>query len=480
MSVVPHTHYKNLSISENATPAQIDAAYEALMAKYSLPEYANDNEAARVREVLTISHERLSSQESRRLHDEWVALTRRKLNTDGSARQIVTAAPTGGWNATSNTRSAPERQATGSSWSIGTVVPLAGLVFTVLIFGWISKRADKTNASTTPPMQSTPPSASSQSASSAPPKSSTGNFATIATPANSPTATPLAPTAPPTLSLEFRPDLAIAAVTANVRSGPSAKSSVVRTIERAAPLQKLGVDGTFTQVRLADGMLGWVAQDLLIPHDDARRLNTLTASQYLSDRAPEKRLTTFDAAIMSGDAARQINATFASFSSPTLDMTATLTQLKELAQTRVIAPASDDAAALWYTLAATAARNSGNLDEALSNYLAAAEASPATGAHHSAVALAAYELGKRDLLLKHAYIALAVSPETTNSCLVFSLALASLSSAEQPREVAAANTLRLAIHYSRDAAFTVRYLRGLATKTTNPIVARAIATALTN
>ena len=75
---------------------------------------------------------------------------------------------------------------------------------------------------------------------------------------------------------------------------------------------------------------------------------------------------------------------------------------------------------------------------------------------------------------------MAMSPESTNSCLVFALALASLSSAEQPREIAMTNTLRVALHYSRDAAFTARYLRGLATKATNPMVARAIDRALSN
>ncbi len=481
MSGAIHTHYKNLSIFENATQAEIDAAYEALMAKYSAPEHAEDPEAARIRGVLTISHERLSSPESRRLHDRWVALARFNLHMDTSTTPF-SSAPVPAWrNTESDAASTTARTATAeNSSSIGLGLLLVSPLLLALLMGWITKRTEDTPTRTDSPAKSVAWVAPVHSAAATPPTSSTANVPIATVPAATTSPPSPAVTTPLTQSLNFQPDLASAAVTANVRSAPSAKSNVVRTIERATPLQQMGVEGTFVQVRLADGVLGWVAQELLIPQTDARRLSSLTATAYMSERSPEKRLAALDTTIMSGDAKRRIDATFSSFSSPTLNVAATVSQLHELAQLRIIAPAADDSAAVWYTLAATAARNSGNLNDALTNYRAAAEAAPATGAHHSAVALAAYEAGNHELLQWHAYTAMAMSPESTNSCLVFALALASLSSAEQPREIAMTNTLRVALHYSRDAAFTARYLRGLATKATNPMVARAIDRALSN
>ncbi|HPG62365.1 MAG TPA: SH3 domain-containing protein [Casimicrobium sp.] len=468
MSDAIHTHYKNLSVSETSPLEVIAASFFALMDKYSAERYPNDPEAARIRDVLAVSFAVLSKVDTRREHDAWIAARKR-----GDAPERVTAIATvAAPSATQNAHS------TTTPWSPSKAAPVAaspvpspsddnaGLyaagaaVAVIAFFVWIAQISGNKSEPPVPRTASVPA-----------PVVSTPTAATPAVPAVTPQMTQ---------SYQFEPDVATAAIAANVRSAPNGKSKVVRTIARATPLQKVGTEGTFMQVRLANGELGWVAQELLIPQSDAQRLTGQAATAYISSRASEKRLPTLDAAIVSGEVKRRIDATFASFAAPRLDMTTTLTQMRDIAQVRVPVPVSDDAAAVWYTLAATAARNAGDLNEALNNYLAAAEAGPGIGAHHSAIALAAYELGRRELLLAHAYSALALAPETTNSCLVFALALSSLSSAEQPREAAIANTLRLAIHYSRDAAFTTRYLKGLAAKATNPILARAIDRAISN
>ena len=476
-----HTHYDNLKVSRTAPAEVIRASYKALAQKYHPDRNPGDGECERVMKLINLSYAVLSNPEQRAAHDAWIA-----------EQEVVTTPPPQSAPPIPDAAEAIARAAASTATAVPTQEsPLVRVVQHVLgywpIYGGLALGIWYLNLDHSTASESVRNAATNDSVK--PNSGATLGAVSTSTVDNTPrAATPIATTPPAPLtvsdqltrSLEFRPDLASAAIFANVRSEPNATAAVIRRIERGTPLQHEGVHGTFVHVRLGDGVLGWVAQELLIPQSDARRLSSLTAAAYISERAPEKRLAALDTAIMSGDSKRQIDATFASFSSPTLDMTAALAQLRQLAQTRVPAPASDDAAALWYTLAATAARNSGNMEEALGYYLAAVEAAPATGAHHSAIALAAYELGNRELLLSHAYIALALSPETTNSCLVFALALASLSSAGQPHENAAANTLRLAINYSRDTAFTARYLRGLATKATNPMVARAIDKALSN
>jgi tetratricopeptide (TPR) repeat protein len=253
---------------------------------------------------------------------------------------------------------------------------------------------------------------------------------------------------------------------------------VVRALPQGTFVERVSVDGTFVKVRLADGALGWIAEELLLPAAQVRRLSGQSAAAYLLDRASENRLRELDAAIASNKRPNA-DAVFRALPTSAPDWVATLGEMRNLASTPVKTPAADEAAATWFTLAATASRNAGNLAEALPNYQAAAEAVPSNGGHHSAVALAAYELGDGNLLRASAYRAFMLSPETTNACLVFALALAVSSTPQQPQDLAAANLLRLAVHYSRDAEFTKRYLRGLGAKATNPVLARAVAQVLT-
>jgi hypothetical protein len=67
-----HTHYDNLSVTQNAPTEVIDAAKEALLNKYSEKNYPDDAEARRLRLVIKSSHHALVDPDRRKAHDLWV------------------------------------------------------------------------------------------------------------------------------------------------------------------------------------------------------------------------------------------------------------------------------------------------------------------------------------------------------------------------------------------------------------------------
>lgn len=272
----------------------------------------------------------------------------------------------------------------------------------------------------------------------------------------------------------FSPTLGTAATNANLRSGPTSKSQILRVLTRGTLAERSGSDGTFFRVRLDDGVTGWIAEELLIAREDVTRLTTLPALEYVKSRENEDRI---------GQTRRTLQPLIDRELRSIGDLvqardSAVLPLLRSLASETISRQTTDLAAASWYTLSATTARSSGEIPTALQNYIAAAVAAPDVGANHSAIALAAYEAGEHQLLGSSSLMALMLAPETTNAWLVFGLSLALNSTTSQSLDRVASGAMLLAIRFSRDAEFTRKYLRGLAAKASDPSVTRAIEQAL--
>ena len=472
-----HTHYQNLSVSETSPIEVITASFQVLMAKYSEQLYPEDAEAARIRAVLQASYATLSSAISRRDHDEWIQTKRAeldaaqrpeesvKLSADELASPSTASFDNGrvqNVGATISSQSIKTIQTT--NWS-GAKTGVAWAVVISSLIGFLAWQSTLVSELRTASKSTTAPSSVLTSPSSVSVPRPRGEEAAL--PAQTESTKP-APSVP------FAPDFGTAAITTNLRSGAGAKSKVIRALERGTLVQRISLDGTFVKVLLTDETVGWIAAELLLPSADIGRLSTVTADAYISARKNEDRVGQIERAVrpLVDRDLRRILGLAQNRDREVLGM------LKALAAEKVASPVSDEAAANWYTLAATAARNNSDLPTALANYQAALVAAPAVGANHSAVALATYEMGDSKLLLDPAFQALILAPESTNSCLVFALALANLSTADRPYERAASGAILLALTYSRDVEFTKKYLRTLAGRAENPVVKRVIETAL--
>lgn len=80
-----HTHYDNLKVTRDAPPEVIRAAYRALSRKYHPDRRADDDQAARVMQLLNAAYEVLSDPDRRRAHDEWIAQAQAGVQDDAGA-----------------------------------------------------------------------------------------------------------------------------------------------------------------------------------------------------------------------------------------------------------------------------------------------------------------------------------------------------------------------------------------------------------
>lgn len=67
-----HTHYDNLKVARDASPAAIDAAYQAMVRRFGPGHSAGDPQAARKMAIIDTSYAVLSNPHQRALHDLWV------------------------------------------------------------------------------------------------------------------------------------------------------------------------------------------------------------------------------------------------------------------------------------------------------------------------------------------------------------------------------------------------------------------------
>ncbi len=68
-----HTHYDNLKVARDASPAAIDAAYQAMVRRFGPGNHPGDSLAARKMAIVDTSYAVLSNPHQRALHDLWVA-----------------------------------------------------------------------------------------------------------------------------------------------------------------------------------------------------------------------------------------------------------------------------------------------------------------------------------------------------------------------------------------------------------------------
>ena len=264
----------------------------------------------------------------------------------------------------------------------------------------------------------------------------------------------------------------VAATSANLREKPSSHSRQLKVLHFGDRLEYVMVADIFTQVKLADSTMGYMASELMIPAVDFDRLGTVTAHQYVDQRAPERRLE----ALLNQTQLRrdQYIQAIASIASRSIEIKTDLQSLEDLPPI-VVTP--DKSAGTVYSLAAKVSANSGNVDAAFWNARAAIEADPTNPDYHVALALASYQGGNVEAVKAAAGILPILAPKATNAWMIFGLAEALNETGELFDEVAVGSFV-LAIKLSKNVVVTRKYFNALIDKSDKPRVRRLLAEAL--
>ena len=264
----------------------------------------------------------------------------------------------------------------------------------------------------------------------------------------------------------------VAALTANIREKPTAQSHLLRSLKRGERIEFVGIAGTFTQIRLADSTLAFVASELVIPEGDYNRLNGMSPQQYLDVRAPERRIESiFEQIKPLKDNVLEVLFQITNRDPLVRD------KLQMIEAMRAVQIDADESAGIWFSLAARAAANSGQFDEAGLNARAAVEADPTNPDYHVAFALAKYSQGQVEPVRFAAHALAVLAPRATNTWMLFGLAEA-MDDGDSKLDGLATGSFILAIKLSRNPEATRKYFKDLIAKSENPRVQQLIRDAM--
>lgn len=267
-----------------------------------------------------------------------------------------------------------------------------------------------------------------------------------------------------------QPDYAVAAFSANVRERAEPKSKVIQVLSRGDPVRFIAEQGTFTQVQLESGAVGFIARELLVRLEDARRLSNISARAYVEQRAAEKRI---------GAVWTQLGPRRASFYAAVksiADQSDLVYQhLEELEAGQALDLQIDPAAGAWFALAAKYFAAEGKLEDASWESRAAIEADPTNPDNYVAFALTAYKRGIYEDLHPPAQLLPQLAPRSTNSWMILALSWTLTESAD---DTFAKYALILAMRLSKNPTVTRKYFSDIATNSTSARTRQAFNDAL--
>ena len=267
---------------------------------------------------------------------------------------------------------------------------------------------------------------------------------------------------------QFVPTLAVAPISANLRSESSARSKVLGQAPRGTGLERLGEATGFVNVKLQDGRQGWIARELTIDSADASRLDAMTARQYVETRKPLRGLESLREQLSPYRTMLELALVETGEESPRLDQT--LTEISEAVHVSVPA---DSAGAIWFGLEAKSYSDKGMLTEALESATAAIFADPANVDAQVAFAFAAIRLGDYANVKAIASILPLLAPTATNTWVIVGVSAASENASDLAR-----NAFVSALRKSRNPKVTEKFLNELAIRSTDVRVSAAIGAAL--
>jgi SH3-like domain-containing protein len=442
--MIRKTFYDTLQVSRHASPSVIRAAYKALSQKHHPDKHPDDLETAHKNmKRLNEAYDVLSDSVRKAAYDEHIeALIVESMQ--GATRASPPSSPP----APPRPRAPPPPPAApapppayaklqdGDDSPVGVIACI--VIAVVLAAAVISSRSNSTGTES--------------AVAPAPPKE--------AARAPVPETVPV----PPSM-----PTLAVAAVNANVRKEPSAKSKAIALLARGTPIEQISNVNGFVKFNLSDGREGWISRDVVVPRTDAIRLGGLSATDYANARVPLRGLEQLFAAL-EPYRELQVQALF-QIATESAQLDGTLTELASKA--RITSDNVDSEAASWYSLEAKYYADNNKPADGFQSARAAVLADPANVDAHVAFAYAAVNVGELGVVKGVATVLPTLAPNSTNTWVIVGV-----SAAAANNSVLAINALLLALRKSRNAKVTVQVLADLASRSSEPKVSQAINTAL--
>lgn len=267
---------------------------------------------------------------------------------------------------------------------------------------------------------------------------------------------------------EARRVYAVAALNANLRALPSTRSKVIGTLRRGAPVVEIEQRDGFIRLRGSGDVEGWISSDILIEMSDLTRLQSSSPADYIAARerfTPIERLTEH-----LGRLSPQVRSLLSQIEGRQDGLATTIGEIEGHERPAI---ETDSAAGLWFSLAARAAADAGNHDEAIRLTTAAIYADPLKPDYHTALGFSAIALGQRELLEFTAAILPALAPGATNTWIVVGI-----NAALNGKTDLARGALLAALDRSRNRITTVRVLRSMAARSEDAAVVDAVNGAL--
>ncbi|MFZ3139122.1 SH3 domain-containing protein [Polaromonas sp.] len=278
--------------------------------------------------------------------------------------------------------------------------------------------------------------------------------------------------AAPSLKSAARKMLVVASMAANIRAKPTVQSKLLHSLKKGDRIEFVGVSGTFTQVNLADGTLAYVASELVIPESDFLRLESMSPAKYIDLRRSERRIESlFEQIEPLKDSILEI---LFQVSNRNAQIDEKLHMIEAI---RGVVIEADGPAGIWFSLAARAAANGAQFDDASLNARAAVEADPMNADYQVAFALSNYSLGRVEPVRFASHALIAIAPRATNTWMLLGLSEA-MDESETKLDSLATGSFILAIKLSRNSEATRKYFKDLIAKSKNPRVQQLLRDAM--
>ena len=263
---------------------------------------------------------------------------------------------------------------------------------------------------------------------------------------------------------------AVAAARANLRSKATVSSKIQAVLKRGDAVEVQALQGTFLQIKLADGQVGFISRELVIPWNDFKRLQHTSAQDYIALRAPEKRVERlFEHTEKQKDA---FLGALHSLSNGGASVAGHLRKMQGVPQFNVSA---DAAASTWFSLSAAAARSAGEPGQAMLEALAAIEADPANPQRHVAFAWDNYRAERYEVVRTIGKFLPKIAPASSDAWLLFGF-----SNGLTPRsdDVLTQSAFVLALQLSKNPEATRRHFQELAVSPYHPHIRKMLDAAL--
>ena len=244
---------------------------------------------------------------------------------------------------------------------------------------------------------------------------------------------------------------AVAATKANLRFKPDVNSKIKTVLKRGDELTVNRVQGEFLEVKLRNGDIGFISKDLVIPTADLSRLLQTTAQGYIARRASEKRVE------LLFDQAQTHNSSFVdAVNSLSKGGNSVVGYLEKMQSAQQFNIPADRSASTWFSLAANAARSSGNYEKTILEARAAIEADPLDPEHHVDFALDNYRAGNYEVVKSIGNFLPKLAPTSADAWMIFGFANGLTSNTNNNLTKSA---FVLAIKLSENAENTRKYFR---------------------